>query len=120
MPQTPANIYDAVFSDSDTHNDTSIAAVDLGRQSESVSYAHLKHVVDVARTTTSIRTGENVALVMPNSLELIVGLLAIWAQGAATAPLNPSYTAVEFKVRHSRAQSSNAQQANPNPSGSFR
>lgn len=99
MPQTSANIYEAVFSNPDTQDGTSVAAVDLGRQDESVSYAQLRRVVDMARTTTGIRAGENVALVMPNSLELIVGLLATWAQGAATAPLNPSYTAAEFRVR---------------------
>jgi acyl-CoA synthetase (AMP-forming)/AMP-acid ligase II len=120
MPQTPANIYEAVFGDSDKQNDTTVAAVDLGSKGESVSYAQLKRVVDVARTTTNIEAGENVALVMPNSMELIVGLLAMWAQGAATVPLNPSYTAVEFKVRNGRALSSDGQQADHNCIGSFR
>jgi acyl-CoA synthetase (AMP-forming)/AMP-acid ligase II len=120
MPQTPANIYEAVFGNSDTQDDVRVATVDLGRQVKSVSYAQLKHVVDATRATTGIKAGENVALVMPNSLELIVGLLATWAEGAATAPLNPSYTAVEFRVRNSEPQSSNEKQADTKFPGSFR
>lgn len=120
MPQPPSNIYEAVFGDSDSQNDKTVAAIDVGRQSESVGYAQLKRIVDVVRTTTAIKAGENVALVMRNSLELIVGLLTTWAQGAATAPLNPSYTAVELKVCEFRAQRGERQQADHDPTGPFR
>ncbi|KAH8664611.1 hypothetical protein BX600DRAFT_362760, partial [Xylariales sp. PMI_506] len=62
-----------------------------------VTYAQLRDIVDSTRARVNISSGERVALVMPNSLELIVGLLSVWAQGAAAAPLNPSYTSAEFK-----------------------
>jgi long-subunit acyl-CoA synthetase (AMP-forming) len=99
MPQTPTNVYEAIFGALDgQHDGKAVAVIDLDKDSEPVSYAQLKRTVDVTRATMGVKSGENVALVMPNSLELIVGLLATWAQGAATAPLNPSYTSVEFKV----------------------
>lgn len=106
MPQNPMNIYEAVFGDCRGCDDTAVAAVDLGKDGESVSYADLRRLVDIARTTIDIKAGESVGLVMSNSLELIIGLLATWAQGAATAPLNPAYTAVEFKVGDARSSTS--------------
>ncbi|KAF2207335.1 hypothetical protein CERZMDRAFT_17344, partial [Cercospora zeae-maydis SCOH1-5] len=38
-----------------------------------------------------------VALLMPNSPALIIGLLALWADGAAAVPLNPAYTPTELE-----------------------
>jgi acyl-coenzyme A synthetase/AMP-(fatty) acid ligase len=120
MPQTPTNVYEAVFGALDgQHDGKAVAAIDLGKDSEPVSYAQLKHTVDVTRVTMGVKSRENVALVMPNSLELIVGLLATWAQGAATAPLNPSYTSVEFKVRIAN-KSGSAFQANRRSTGALR
>lgn len=93
------NIYNAVFGTSiDPDASPSVAAVDLGKSNKSVTYAQLKSFVDAIRGTACIKAGDKVGLVMPNSLELVVGLLAVWAQGAATAPLNPGYTSNEFKV----------------------
>jgi len=98
---TANNIYEAVFG---THasghdsNASAVAAVDLGKSNDHITYAQLRRHVDGLRASSAIGAGEKVALVMPNSLELVVGLFAVWAQGAATAPLNPAYTAIEFRV----------------------
>lgn len=93
------NIYEAVLGSANGHDESSsIAAVDLGKDGKAISYAQLQRCVDGVRAAASIKSGDKVGLVMPNSLELIIGLLAVWAEGAATAPLNPAYTATEFKV----------------------
>ncbi|KAH9909149.1 hypothetical protein F4778DRAFT_776311 [Xylariomycetidae sp. FL2044] len=94
----PRNIYEAFFGDEEGRGVSSaVAAVDLGKDGNAVTYAELRARVDAARATAHIEDGDKVALVMPNSLELVVGLLACWAQGAATAPLNPAYTSTEFR-----------------------
>jgi acyl-CoA synthetase (AMP-forming)/AMP-acid ligase II len=100
MAKVTNNIYEAVFGKASGHdnNASAAAAVDLGKSNDPITYAQLRSHVDGFRAASAIRAGEKVALVMPNSLELVVGLFATWAQGAATAPLNPSYTAVEFRV----------------------
>ena len=98
------NIYQAVFGEASGHDSTSaVAAVDLGKSKDPITYAQLQSHVDGLRASSTIQAGEKVALVMPNSLELVVGLFATWAQGAATVPLNPSYTAIEFKVSNTHA-----------------
>jgi long-chain acyl-CoA synthetase len=100
MTKVTNNIYEAVFGEAiGQHNKASaVAAVDLGKSNDPITYAQLQSHVDGLRASSTIEAGEKVALVMPNSLELVVGLFATWAQGAATAPLNPSYTAIEFRV----------------------
>lgn len=104
MTVNNTNLYQAVFVDDSKRNNTneSIAAINLGREGSQVSYDQLRVLVDDARGTMHVGAGEKVALVMPNSLELIIGLLAVWAQGAAAAPLNPSYTSAELKVSCSK------------------
>ena len=93
------NLYQRIFEEPIRPDASSaIAVVDVAKDGRQVSYAQLKRLVDNYRSTIPIKAGEKVALVMPNSLELIVGLLATWAQGGATAPLNPAYTSSEFQV----------------------
>ena len=100
MTKITNSIYEAVFGEASRHdNDPSpVAAIDLGKSNDPITYAQLQRHADDLRFTSAIEAGEKIALVMPNSLELVVGLFATWAQGAATAPLNPSYTAIEFRV----------------------
>lgn len=99
MERSTRNIYEAIFGDArQSHNTSSVAAIDLGKDGARVTYNELQSKVDGFRATANIKPGETIALVMPNSLELVVGLLASWAEGAATAPLNPAYTSVEFRV----------------------
>ncbi|MGH3184212.1 MAG: AMP-binding protein, partial [Streptosporangiaceae bacterium] len=43
-----------------------------------------------------IGAGDRVAMVLPNSLELVTAFLAIASLGAAVAPLNPAFTANEI------------------------
>lgn len=93
------NIYNAVFEPSRvSYTGSSLAAIVLGNYERRFTYSQLKDVVETNRAATSVQPGEKIALVMPNSLELVIGLFTIWAQGAAAAPLNPAYTAVEFRV----------------------
>ncbi|KAH8743038.1 peroxisomal-coenzyme a synthetase [Diaporthe sp. PMI_573] len=93
------NIYSAVCSEvaGKGQDDSAVAVIDLARKEASVTYRQLKATVDSLRESSGIKAGENIVLVMPNSLDLVVALLAVWAQGAAAAPLNPSYTEHEFK-----------------------
>ncbi|PPJ57874.1 hypothetical protein CBER1_00016 [Cercospora berteroae] len=91
------NLYSAIFDRNDEKRDKSQAIRSLGKSSAKSTYADLKHNVDALRCVADFQSQENVALVMPNSPELIVGLLALWADGAAAVPLNPAYTATEFE-----------------------
>lgn len=97
-----ANLYSGVFDGGSRSNSgSSIAVIDIDRQDGQISYGQLQGFVDAASGTTNIEADEKVALIMPNSLELIVGLFTVWAQGAAAAPFNPSFTSSEFKVCYS-------------------
>jgi acyl-CoA synthetase (AMP-forming)/AMP-acid ligase II len=104
MTKVTRNIYEAVFGEASgrQNNASAVAAIDLGKSNDPITYARLQSHVDDLRVTSGIEAGDRVALVMPNSLELVVGLFATWAQEAATAPLNPSYTAVEFRVSNTQ------------------
>jgi len=67
---------------------------------ETTTYAQLAGRVDVLAgrlATAGVGRGDRVALALPNSTELVEVLLAITALGAAAAPLNPAYTAEEFR-----------------------
>ena len=44
-----------------------------------------------------VKRGGRVALSLPNGPEIVVALLALARLGAAAAPLNPAYTAAEFR-----------------------
>ena len=65
-----------------------------------VSYAEMHAAVDrVARelVQVGIAPGDAVAMAFLNGPEMVIGFLAIVAAGAAAAPLNPAYTADEFR-----------------------
>lgn len=44
---------------------------------------------------TGVGAGDVVAVMMPNSIELLVAILAAWRIGAAATPINPTFTARE-------------------------
>jgi acyl-CoA synthetase (AMP-forming)/AMP-acid ligase II len=46
-----------------------------------------------------LKRGDTVALVSDNSVEFVIGLLAIVSAGARVAPLNPALTLAEFSTR---------------------
>ena len=103
------NLYQRIFQEPIKPDaGSAVAVVDVAKDGRQFSYAQLKRLVDNNRSSIPIEKGEKVALVMPNSLELIVGLLATWAQGGATAPLNPAYTSSEFQVGSSINSSRNS------------
>jgi acyl-CoA synthetase (AMP-forming)/AMP-acid ligase II len=65
-----------------------------------LSYGDLHGAVDrVARELAGIgiTPGDAVAMSFLNGPEMVIGFLAIIATGAAAAPLNPAYTADEFR-----------------------
>lgn len=43
-----------------------------------------------------VGTGDVLAIMLPNSLELLIGILAAWRVGAAATPVNPTFTAREL------------------------
>jgi len=68
---------------------------------DSVSFAELHEVVErVARQLAGagVEPGDAVALSLVNGPEIVLAFLAIVAAGAAAAPLNPGYTAAEFRA----------------------
>ncbi len=67
---------------------------------DSVSFGDLHETVDrLARELAGagVQPGDAVALSLPNGPEIVLAFLAIVALGAAAAPLNPAYTADEFR-----------------------
>ncbi len=47
-------------------------------------------------TTLGIRAGDVIAIMLPNSVPLLVAMLAAWRIGAAVTPINPTFTAREL------------------------
>ena len=43
-----------------------------------------------------IRAGDVIAIMLPNSVPLLVAMLAAWRIGAAVTPINPTFTAREL------------------------
>ncbi|MGZ4407850.1 MAG: AMP-binding protein [Gaiellaceae bacterium] len=73
-----------------------IAAAD----GDTLTYADLHEaVVRLAGelVASGINPGDAVALSLPNEPAMVLAFLAVVASGAAAAPLNPGYTAVEFR-----------------------
>ena len=73
---------------------------------KSISYAEL-HALGQAFAGSLIdlgmKPGTRVALLVPNSPQLIIALLGIWRAGCIAVPLNPLYT--ERELEHSLVQS---------------
>ena len=47
-------------------------------------------------TARGIGAGDVLAIMLPNSLELLIGMLGAWCVGAAVTPVNPTFTAREL------------------------
>jgi acyl-CoA synthetase (AMP-forming)/AMP-acid ligase II len=65
-----------------------------------VTYSSLRNQVEgLASTlqTLGLGRGERVAMALPNGIEVITAFLGITAATATAAPLNPAYTAEEFR-----------------------
>lgn len=78
-------------------NKGKVAIGTAGRKS--LTYGHLcEHIAHVVETLNAMGVGRNdrVAIVLPNGAEMFVAFLGV-ASGATSAPLNPSYSAKEFR-----------------------
>ncbi|WP_295035338.1 class I adenylate-forming enzyme family protein [uncultured Microbacterium sp.] len=53
-----------------------------------------------------VGAGDVVAIMLPNSVELLIGMLGAWRIGAAVTPVNPTFTVreLEYQVADSRAR----------------
>ena len=66
-----------------------------------LSYRDLDHETDAfaaALVTLGVKKGDRVALVMPNSPQVIIAQLGAWKAGAIAVPLNPIYTERELEL----------------------
>jgi long-chain acyl-CoA synthetase len=66
----------------------------------SISYAKLEHLSDTlaaALKELGIQSGERVALLLPNSPQLIISEFGSWKAGAIAVPMNPLYTERELE-----------------------
>src|SRR5713101_847040 len=65
-----------------------------------VTYHSLRNQIEALGTTQQalgLGRGDRVAMALPNGIEIITAFLSITATAAAAAPLNPAYTAEEFR-----------------------
>ncbi|NTU45017.1 MAG: long-chain fatty acid--CoA ligase [Chlorobiaceae bacterium] len=65
-----------------------------------LSYSELERQSNMlagALGALGIAKGERVALVMPNSPQMVISELGIWKAGAVAVPMNPLYTVHEFE-----------------------
>ncbi|KAL3738139.1 hypothetical protein ACJRO7_019644 [Eucalyptus globulus] len=74
-----------------------------------LTHARLRELVDHAAAllaTSGVVAGDVVALVFPNTVEFVILFLAVIRCRATAAPLDPIYTAAEFKfyLSHSRSK----------------
>jgi acyl-CoA synthetase (AMP-forming)/AMP-acid ligase II len=82
-----------------SRNDDHPALVHPWREESPIRYAELEELVErLARQLAGdgLLPGERLAMVIPNGPEFVAAFLAAIRCGAATAPLNPQYTAHEF------------------------
>ena len=66
----------------------------------SMSYAELDRLSDVLATALvklGVQKGERVALLMPNSPQLVISEFGCWKAGAIAVPTNPLYTETELE-----------------------
>jgi long-chain acyl-CoA synthetase len=66
----------------------------------SISYSELDKVSNAlaaALVETGIRKGDRVALLLPNSPQMILGEIGIWKAGGIAVPMNPMYTETELE-----------------------
>jgi acyl-CoA synthetase (AMP-forming)/AMP-acid ligase II len=74
-----------------------------------LTYADVARRVDAVAEQFSamgIGRGDVVAVMLPNRVELLLGLMAAWRLGAAATPINPVFTANEagYQIRDSQAK----------------
>ncbi|MFC9833409.1 class I adenylate-forming enzyme family protein [Rhodococcus sp. NPDC127530] len=55
-------------------------------------------------TDNGVRSGDVVAVMLPNRAELLVALMAAWRIGSTATPVNPTFTAVEAEYQFADAE----------------
>src|SRR5207244_8234368 len=72
----------------------------LRDEERELTYTEVTRYVDAVAeqfADAGVGPGDVVAVMLPNRLELLVGLLAAWRCGAAATPINPVFTAREAR-----------------------
>ncbi|WP_169732873.1 AMP-binding protein [Azospirillum halopraeferens] len=94
LPRVPASVVHMLAEAADSHAQS--PAVTFG--DTTLTYAALLRAVAglALQWRDVVGAGERIALVMGNSLDLVVATYAAHAAGAQVVPLNPSYTAREI------------------------
>ena len=67
---------------------------------ERVSYGELDRLSDAlaaALVAQGVKKGDRVAIIMPNTPQLVIAQFAIWKAGGIATPVNPLYTAPELE-----------------------
>ncbi len=64
---------------------------------ERLDYAAYRNAVGAFAGELSALRGQRVALLLPNSIDLVIATLAVQAAGAVVVPLNPGYTPHELR-----------------------
>ena len=65
-----------------------------------MTYAKLVQLTDAfgaALVAQGVKKGDRVALLLPNSTQMILGEMGIWKAGGIAVPLNPLYTEPELE-----------------------
>ena len=65
-----------------------------------MSYKQIDHLSDVLAAglaANGVKKGDRVAMLMPNSPNIVIGQLAIWKAGAISVPINPLYSESELE-----------------------
>lgn len=81
----------------DCERRTAVVVPDGGPQ---LTYAELREWIGAladALSRDGIQAGDRVAIVLPNGLEFLAVFLAVTSVGAIAAPLNPVFTAEEYR-----------------------
>ena len=69
-------------------------------QGNAISYASLdqhSNALAAALVALGIQKGDRVALLLPNSPQLVIGEFGVWKAGAIAVPMNPLYTTHELE-----------------------
>ncbi len=74
-----------------------------------LSYREMDRLSDefaAARASLGVRKGDRVALLLPNSPQVVIAQLGAWKAGAIVSPINPLYTEPEMEhaLRECRAE----------------
>jgi len=75
-------------------------SIGLFFKGSSISYGEMErqsNALSAALLSLGLGKGDRVALVMPNSPQMVISELGIWKAGAIAVPMNPLYTLNEFE-----------------------